>query len=127
MSKLVIPYNPLLYGFVLKIKNIIQWLTYIFQNIDGKTETTQVLKGDEGVGKNIFTNPICYLLGEYANDNLQLDNIVRKFNTGLIFKKLLVCNEVKSFDSNSEKDPLKALITESTVDIQSKGKNAIHH
>lgn len=39
---------------------------------------------------------------------------------------MLVCNEVKSFVSNSEKDPLKALITESTVDIQSKGKNAIH-
>lgn len=107
-------------------KYVIQWLAYIFQNYDGKTETALVLKGDEGVGKNTFTNPICYLLGEYANDNLQLENIVGKFNTSLIFKKLLVCNEVKSFDSNSERDPLKALITEGTVDIQSKGKNVIH-
>ena len=107
---------------------VINWISFIFQNPSGKTETVILLTGPYGTGKNTFTNPICELLGDYANDNTKLENLTGTFNASILYKKLLVCNEAKAFSSNKKFDNevMKTLITESTIDITKKFQETLH-
>lgn len=109
-------------------KYLIYWVSYIFQNPKAKTQVAIVLTGAEGTGKTTFTDVICHLLGNYANDNAKIDEITGKFNNLLMYKKLLICNEVKSFISNKnyDSDRMKTLITESNIDINIKFKDTVH-
>ena len=102
---------------------IINWLSFIIQNPDAKTGVALVITGDQGTGKNVFTNQICKLLSRYANPNLtNIDSIVGKFNTSLENMKLIVCNELNSADTNKylNSDSLKSVITESEIQINAK-------
>lgn len=109
-------------------KYLIYWLSFIFQNPKGKTQIAIVLTGAQGTGKSTFTNVICKLLGNYANENAKLEDITGKFNNPLLYKKLLICNEVESFISNKSYDSerMKTLITEDNIDINLKFRDTIH-
>lgn len=109
-------------------KYLMYWIGYLFQDPKAKTQVAIVLTGAEGTGKTTFTEVLCHLLGNYANDNAKIDEITGRFNNILMSKKLLVCNEVKSFISNKsyDSDRMKTLITESNVDINIKFKDTIH-
>ena len=120
--KIICNSNAAFYNYVMK------WIAYVIQNLTGKTGTAIVLTGAHGAGKNTFTDQICKLLGDYANENTKSDSIFGTFNGALFNKKLLVCNEMQSFE-NSKKlnyDLLKTLITENTMDINLKHKDEIH-
>ena len=101
---------------------VTNWLAYIFQNPAGKTGTALILIGLPGTGKNTFTDTICRLLGEYSIPNAKIDHITGTFNSLMLYKKLIVCNEVKAFSSNRNFDSndLKDLITEDSVGIHKK-------
>lgn len=101
---------------------VISWISYIIQNIGKKTKTALVITGMQGTGKNTFTDTICKLFGGYANPDAKLDYLTGKFNGSLMYKMLLVCNEVKSFIGNKkyDDDTLKTLITEESIDIHKK-------
>ena len=107
---------------------LISWLAYLFKNPGGKTETAIVLTGMQGCGKNTFTNVICHLLGTYANDNATINDITGKFNNAILYKKLIICNEVKSYIANKvyDGDRMKTLITENTIDINMKFHDSLH-
>lgn len=107
---------------------LIFWLAYLFKNPSGKTETAIVLTGMQGCGKNTFTNIICRLLGTYANDNATINDITGKFNNAILYKKLIICNEVKSYIANKvyDGDRMKTLITENTIDINLKFHDSLH-
>lgn len=107
---------------------IVNWLCFIFQNINKKVRTALVITGSQRTGKSTFTNVICSLLGEYANDNANLENIIGKFNSSILYKKIIVCNEVKSYLSSKsfDEDILKTLITESTFDVRKKFHDVKH-
>lgn len=80
---------------------ILNWISYIIQNPSGKTESAIVLTGKYGSGKNTFTNTICELLKGYSIDNVnKIDEIVGRNNSLLENRKLIVCNELSSADSN---------------------------
>ena len=99
------------------------WFATIYQNPLGRAYTALVLKGKEGSGKNAITDAWCELLAGYANSNVSdIDSIVGKFNSSVENKKLLVCNEMDSAEMNSTAvfNRLKKLITENSVDIQTK-------
>ena len=99
------------------------WFATIYQNPLGRAHTALVLKGKEGSGKNVITDTWCELLAGYANSNVSdIDSIVGKFNSSVENKKLLVCNEMDSAEMNSTAvfNRLKKLITENSVDIQTK-------
>ncbi len=109
--------NEELYEFILN------WVSYIIQNPNGKTETAIVLTGKYGTGKNTFTNAICQLLKGYSVENVnKIDNIVGKNNSLLENKKLIICNELSSADSNQfiDFDTLKSIITETSIIISEK-------
>lgn len=102
---------------------ILNWFSFIMQNPNGKTETALVITGEQGKGKNIFTNILCDLLNRYSNRNItNIDHIIGKFNTSVENMKLIVCNELSSAETNKylNSDSLKSVITEKTITIEEK-------
>lgn len=111
-------------GEELVYEYILNWFAFILQKPADKTEVALVITGKEGTGKNVFTNVLCKLLGRYANPNLtNISHIVGRFNGALEDKKLIVCNELSSADTNKylNSDALKSVITDKTVNIETKG------
>ena len=96
-------------------KYILVWIASILQKPNFKTETAIVILGNQGTGKNVFTNVICKLMARYANENVtSIDSVVGKFNAILENKKLLILNELQSIDCNEylNSDALKSVITD---------------
>lgn len=102
---------------------ILNWLAFIFQNPEGKTGTCLVLTGEQGTGKNTFTNIICDLMKRYCERNLtDFSELVGKFNPIVENKKLIVCNEMGCSDTNMRLDfnALKAANTEDRIRVADK-------
>ena len=106
-------------------KYILIWIASILQKPNFKTETALVILGNQGTGKNIFTNVICKLMARYANENVtNIESIVGRFNAILENKKLLVLNELQSIDMNKylNSDALKSVITDKKININQKNE-----
>ena len=104
---------------------IINWIASILQKPSFKTETALVILGNQGTGKNVFTNVICKLMARYANENVtNIESIVGRFNAALENKKLLVLNELQSIDVNKylNSDALKSVITDKKTNINQKNE-----
>ncbi|KAA6380709.1 MAG: hypothetical protein EZS28_023765 [Streblomastix strix] len=102
---------------------ILNWFSFIVQNVGKKTETAIILKGLQGIGKNVFTNVLCELLAGYSSKNItDIDDFVGKFNTAIENKMLAIANEMKNFGESrmSNMDALKSIITESSFEINEK-------
>ena len=85
-------------------KYILVWIASILQKPNFKAGTALVILGNQGTGKNVFTNVICKLMARYANENVtSIESVVGKFNAVLENKKLLVLNELQSIDEISTK------------------------
>lgn len=107
---------------------IIDWISYIIQNPSGKTGAKLVISGGQGLGKNLFTEALCKILGYYANPNLtDMNQIIGTFNTAGYNKKLMVCNEIAK--SNNKKfydlDALKAFDTQKTFMMNQKNQAVV--
>ena len=106
-------------------KYVLIWIASILQKPNFKTETALVILGNQGTGKNIFTNVICKLMARYANENVtNIESIVGRFNAILENKKLLVLNELQSIDMNKylNSDALKSVITDKKININQKNE-----
>ena len=102
---------------------ILNWFSFIKQNPNGKTETAIVITGEQGTGKNVFTNILCDLLKRYSNRNItNIDHIIGKFNTSIENMKLIVCNELSSAETNKylNSESLKSVITDKEINIEEK-------
>jgi hypothetical protein len=102
---------------------ILNWYASILQKPDFKCGTALVIVGEQGTGKNVFTDILCKLLTRYANSNItNIDSIIGKFNTSIENTKLIVCNEMASIDTNKylNSDVMKAVITEPTTEVNAK-------
>ena len=111
--------DEIVYNFIL------DWVSFIFQNISGKTGIAFVITGKQGTGKNIFTNEICNLMKRYSNPNVSnIDNVIGKFNVAIENMKLIVCNEMTSAETNKylNSDALKTVTTENVLDINQKNE-----
>ena len=104
---------------------ILVWIASILQKPNFKTGTALVILGNQGTGKNVFTNVICKLMARYANENVtSIESVVGKFNAVLENKKLLVLNELQSIDANKylNSDALKSVITDAKININQKNE-----
>ena len=109
--------NEELYNYILN------WISFILQNPAKKTGTVLVLTGEQGTGKNTFTNIICDLMKRYSVRNLtDFCELVGKFNPIIENNKLIVCNEMSSTDSNLRLNfnALKSIITEDQLRVGDK-------
>jgi len=106
-------------------KYILVWIASILQKPNFKTGVALVILGNQGTGKNVFTNVICKLMARYANENVtSIESVVGKFNAILENKKLLVLNELQSIDCNKylNSDALKSIITDRRININQKNE-----
>lgn len=109
--------NEELYNYILN------WISYILQNPEGKTGSCLVITGEQGTGKNTFTDVICNLMKRYSVRNLtDIGQLVGKFNSVVENNKLIVCNEMASADANLRLDvnSLKSIITENEIAVEDK-------
>lgn len=109
--------NEELYNYILN------WVSYILQNPNGKTGSCLVITGEQGTGKNTFTDVICNLMKRYSVRNLtEIGDLVGKYNSVIENKKLIVCNEMSSAQGNIQlnSNSLKSIITDSEIGVEEK-------
>lgn len=87
--------------------------------------TALVLRGLQGTGKNKFVEYFGRLFGPYFLTVTNLEHITGKFNSHLKYAYLLHANEAIWGGSRKEVGALKALITDPTIIIEGKGKDAV--
>ena len=102
---------------------IIKWVSYIVQNPGQKTETSLILKGSQGIGKNTFTDVIAELLSGYSVKNLtEISELTGSFNSVVEAKMFIVLNELRNIGEErlANFDSLKSIITDKTIRINEK-------
>ncbi|KAH7819005.1 putative Poxvirus D5 protein [Monocercomonoides exilis] len=76
---------------------ILCWISSIVQNPGEKTETSLVLKGLQGIGKNTWTNELAELLAGYSCPNVtEIAELTGLFNSIVEGKMLIVLDELKN-------------------------------
>lgn len=111
--------DPTLYRYVLS------WLADLVQNPNNKPGVAIVLKGNEGVGKGTFVQPLEKLYGPHFKQISNSQQLVGKFNDHLKDCLVLFADEAYYAGDKASEGVLKALITEPFLMIEPKGKNAI--
>eukprot|EP00770_Monocercomonoides_exilis_P012183 MONOS_12125.1-p1 / transcript=MONOS_12125.1 / gene=MONOS_12125 / organism=Monocercomonoides_exilis_PA203 / gene_product=Poxvirus D5 protein / transcript_product=Poxvirus D5 protein / location=Mono_scaffold00649:158-2433(-) / protein_length=758 / sequence_SO=supercontig / SO=protein_coding / is_pseudo=false len=104
---------------------ILCWISSIVQNPGKKAETSLVLKGLQGIGKNVWTNVLAELLAGYSRPNVtEIAELTGQFNSIVEGKMLIVLNELKNVgdDRTANVDALKSIITDSTIRINEKNQ-----
>lgn len=100
-----------------------QWISYIINVIDGKTETALILRGLPGTGKGTFAHVLIELFSGYVLKNLtDISQATGKFNAIIEGKKLGLFNELKNAgdDRSANFDALKTVITERETTYEQK-------
>jgi hypothetical protein len=99
-----------------------KWLAHLIQkpSIIG---TALVLKGRQGTGKGVFVEAIGKLFGPHYAHLSNLDRILGRFNSHLKNAILIHADEALWSGNRKEIGNLKALITESRLFIEGKGKD----
>ena len=102
---------------------VIRWVSYVLQNPGKKTGTALIILGQQGTGKNIFTNTICKLIANYTSPNVDsINDVVGKYNAMLENKMLIVFNEIQNFGEGkfANFDTFKSVITETRFRAEEK-------
>lgn len=85
--------------------------------------TAIVVRGKQGTGKNRFVEIFGHLLGRYFLVFNSLDRITGRFNSHLQHAIVLFANEAIWGGNKKEIGALKAIISDSTIFIEGKGKD----
>ncbi|MCG9632269.1 DUF5906 domain-containing protein [Vibrio sp. Isolate30] len=107
-------------------KYLLAWMAHIVQKPEKKSGVCVVLKSEaRGTGKSTVSILLEKLLGQHAMRVQDGKHLLGAFNSHLANKLFVTIEE--AFWSGSAKDAgkLRTLITESTVTIEAKGKDAI--
>jgi hypothetical protein len=110
--------SPIVYEYLLN------WIARLTQNPGLRNETCLVFTGVEGTGKTMFTDTVCRMIAPYAEENLDMNDIMGKFNSIIVGKILIVVNEVDTIGSARAAEKLmnkaKRLITDTMTTIEEK-------
>ncbi|EJL6395946.1 hypothetical protein NMR99_003001 [Vibrio navarrensis] len=113
-------------GVEADFKYLLAWMAHIIQKPEEKSGVCVVLKSEaRGTGKSTVSVMMERLLGQHAMRVQDGKHLLGAFNSHLANKLFVTVEE--AFWSGSAKDAgkLRTLITESTVTIEAKGKDAI--
>ncbi|WP_136513737.1 bifunctional DNA primase/polymerase [Geomonas edaphica] len=103
---------------------LIAWMAQVVQRPDELIGVAVVMRGSMGAGKGVFANEFGKLFGQHymlLNDSSQL---VGKFNGHMKEKCLLFADEAFWAGDKAAEGKLKSMITEPTINIEMKGKDA---
>ncbi len=105
---------------------VISWLADMFQNPANKPGTALILRGGKGVGKGFFSHTIGKLLGIHYMSITQSSQLTGKFNGHMMDKILMFVDEGWWSDERKDAGVLNGLITEPSIAIEMKGKDAVY-
>ncbi len=109
-----------------RVQWVINWIAYFFQGLK-KSQVALVLIGIQGTGKNIFFNQIIRpLFGEAYTKAINDKSLNTKYKSALVKNSLFLnLDEISANTSlsDSQKNFIKALITNESVTIEKKFEN----
>ena len=103
---------------------LLNWLAFAIQHPDRLPEVAVVMKGERGTGKGKLAHYFSLLFGEHSLQITQSKHLIGNFNAHLRNCVFLFVDEALWAGDRQGENVLKALITESTIQIESKGVNA---
>jgi hypothetical protein len=104
---------------------ILNWLAWACQHPADRAEVALVLKGGRGTGKGTIGNAMCHIFGQHATHISSADHLAGRFNAHLRDVCLLFADEAYWPGDRSAEGTLKRLITEPTLFIEAKGRDAV--
>ncbi len=88
-------------------------------------EVALVLRSVEGTGKNAFVDYVGKLVGRHFKTLSNMDELTGQFNSHLADALLVFANEAVWGGDKRRQGPLKALITDDSCKLETKGKDAV--
>jgi chloramphenicol 3-O-phosphotransferase len=110
--------NQVLYEYVLN------WWALLFQKPETPVGVALVMRGARGTGKSSFVRAFGELLGQHFLHVVNSRSIVGQFNSHLRDCALLFADEAVWAGNRAEESVLKGIITEPTLTIEGKGRDA---
>jgi hypothetical protein len=105
---------------------VLNWLAQMLQQPHVLLGTFLVFISDEGVGKDLLSEFISYIITEKFYNNIKnLDTICGRFNGTLAGKLLTVVNETDPKESRERTDAIKYITTAKRLSVELKYKEAI--
>lgn len=105
---------------------VIAWMADAVQNPSDRPGTALVLRGSQGTGKGMFAKYFGSLFGQHFLHITHAKHLTGHFNAHLMSTCLIFADEAVWGGNKSEEGVLKALVTEETMAIESKGKDVIN-
>lgn len=112
--------NVICNGDVRSTNYVLQFFAHLLQKPDEKPSVAIVMKSVEGTGKGALMSPMMEILGEYGIQTNGSNLVTGRFNSTLANKLLVFADEVDLTERKTA-DKLKALISETTMNIERKG------
>jgi len=108
---------------------VVNWLAGFIQTLN-KPHSALIFAGDHGSGKNMLVEQVLRpIFGDKYTSVIDNERLASRFNDSWANEKILyVFNEIsvsKGPESKIIKNKMKALITDATIQVESKGKNAM--
>lgn len=104
---------------------VIDWLAHLIQRPYDKAGTALVLRGEMGTGKGKFARGIGKLFGQHFIPILSRSQLTGRFNSHLADKVIVFVDESGWSHDRTDTGIIQAMITEPSLTIEMKGKDAI--
>ncbi len=112
-------------GDIEKFNYLRKWMAHAIQNPAELPGVAIILQGRQGTGKNMFVDHFGALFGQHYLQVTSTEHLAGRFNAHLRDALILHANEAVWGGDKSKEGSLKALITDSRVTIEFKGKDAL--
>lgn len=104
---------------------VIRWCALAIQRPEQAAGVALVLRGDRGNGKGTFARALGRLFGQHFLHVTNTRALTGNFNSHLRDSVLVFADEAVWAGNRSEESVLKGLITEPTIQIEGKGRDAV--
>lgn len=103
---------------------LLSWMALAVQKPDQPGHTAVVMRGGQGTGKGTFARTFCGLFGRHGKQIVDAKHLTGHFNFHLRDCVALFADEAVAAADRSHESMLKAIVTEDTLMVTPKGKEA---
>ncbi|MCP4153048.1 MAG: hypothetical protein GY757_35275, partial [bacterium] len=104
-----------------------RYIAHLFQKPCDLPESSIVMRGKQGAGKNLIMKPLEAILGNHFIAVTQNSQLAGRFNQHLMNALVVFANEAVWGGDKQGEGTLKAMITDAVTTIEAKGKDAIRY
>lgn len=104
---------------------VIRWLAWSVQHPDKPAEVALVFKGEKGTGKSTLNRLMLMIFGQHGFSVSNYNHLIGNFNSHMRDACFIAVEEAIWSGSKSGDGVLKSLITDSSLIIEGKGKDAV--